>query len=305
MASHGINNENMAPTPDHAAFGRNRPKAERVTEFNSLEFARREKPDSAFSLRALGIGLLLAGIGTLFFPVAARGQAISPDALIRAYPDQIAGRDAAGIIFRDGTRQNLSDGRTGKSFEEKLKNASLIDQLSLSYPKGALTKPPELQDDPGRFRNAAFFDKIYGDCDKGETQKHLTSISWFTGKVRVTTVNGVAEKLRAVAMEIDRLPQDIRRHAYPSAGAFNCRVVKDTGKRSMHAYGAAIDLNTAFSDYWLWRKGGYRNRIPYEIVEIFERHGFIWGGKWGHFDTMHFEYRPEFFDTPAGVDEKK
>jgi hypothetical protein len=19
----------------------------------------------------------------------------------------------------------------------------------------------------------------------------------------------------------------------------------------------------------------------------------IWGGKWGHFDTMHFEYRPE------------
>jgi hypothetical protein len=40
-------------------------------------------------------------------------------------------------------------------------------------------------------------------------------------------------------------------------------------------------------------KGGYRNRFPYEIVAIFERHGFIWGGKWGHFDTMHFEYRPE------------
>jgi hypothetical protein len=30
-----------------------------------------------------------------------------------------------------------------------------------------------------------------------------------------------------------------------------------------------------------------------EIVEIFERHGFIWGGKWYHFDTFHFEYRPE------------
>jgi hypothetical protein len=43
-------------------------------------------------------------------------------------------------------------------------------------------------------------------------------------------------------------------------------------------------------DYWLWSpKGGYRNRIPIEIVEIFEKHGFIWGGKWGHFDTMHFE----------------
>ena len=58
--------------------------------------------------------------------------------------------------------------------------------------------------------------------------------------------------------------------------------------------GAAIDINTKSSDYWLWSSGGaYRNRIPFAIVEIFERHGFIWGGKWGHFDTMHFEYRPE------------
>ena len=30
-----------------------------------------------------------------------------------------------------------------------------------------------------------------------------------------------------------------------------------------------------------------------EIARIFERHGFIWGGKWYHYDTMHFEYRPE------------
>ena len=240
-----------------------------------------------------------------FVAFVAHAQEISPDALVRAYPNQISGRDDTGIVLRDGTRQNLSDGKTDKSFDEKLKNASLIDQLSLPYPKGVLTKPPGPQDDPGRFRNTAFFDKMYGDCDKGETQKHLTDIRWFTGKVRVTTVNGVAERLRAVAMEIDHLPKNIKRYAYPSAGAFNCRVVKDTGKRSMHAYGAAIDINTAFSDYWLWRKGGYRNRIPYEIVEIFERHGFIWGGKWGHFDTMHFEYRPEFFDTPPGTDETK
>jgi hypothetical protein len=106
-------------------------------------------------------------------------------------------------------------------------------------------------------------------------------------------VNGVADKLRAVAEEIERLPAKIKRFAYPSAGTFNCRTVRDTGKRSMHAYGAAIDLNTKFADYWLWSKAGYRNRIPFEIVAIFERHGFIWGGKWGHFDTMHFEYRPE------------
>jgi D-alanyl-D-alanine carboxypeptidase-like protein len=56
----------------------------------------------------------------------------------------------------------------------------------------------------------------------------------------------------------------------------------------------AIDVNIKFADYWLWaKKGVYQNRIPFELVDIFERHGFIWGGKWGHFDTMHFEYRPE------------
>ena len=52
-----------------------------------------------------------------------------------------------------------------------------------------------------------------------------------------------------------------------------------------------------FRAHWYWRPHHgaivYRNRMPAEIVAIFEKHGFIWGGKWYHFDTMHFEYRPE------------
>ncbi|MES0403835.1 MAG: M15 family metallopeptidase, partial [Hyphomicrobium sp.] len=53
------------------------------------------------------------------------------------------------------------------------------------------------------------------------------------------------------------------------------------------------------TDYWRQAKPGtdgtyaYKNKIPMEIVRIFEKHGFIWGGKWHHYDTMHFEYRPE------------
>ena len=66
----------------------------------------------------------------------------------------------------------------------------------------------------------------------------------------------------------------------------------------MHGYAAAIDLNLDYSDYWLWNARSsvsipYKNRFPQQIVEIFERHGFIWGGRWYHYDTMHFEYRPE------------
>jgi hypothetical protein len=239
------------------------------------------------------IGLFAA----FLFAAAAQVCAASLDALVRAYPDQLASHDDNDLIWRDGTRQKVSDGRPDKSFDEKLRDASILDQLSLAYPKGPLTKPPGPQDDPGRFRNSEFFDKMYGNCEKGDTRRHLTRVEWLPafsgGSIEATTVNDVAGKLKAVSAEIEKLPEEIRRFAYPSAGAFNCRTVKDTGNRSMHAYGAAIDLNVKFADYRLWSKGGYRNRFPYEIVAVFERYGFIWGGKWGHFDTMHFEYRPE------------
>ena len=57
------------------------------------------------------------------------------------------------------------------------------------------------------------------------------------------------------------------------------------------------DPATKSGNYWLWDKKGknivYKNQIPLEIVKIFEKYGFIWGGRWYHYDTMHFEYRPE------------
>jgi hypothetical protein len=229
-------------------------------------------------------------------PTLAQDAAL--DALVRAYPDFLGSHDGRVLIWKDGTRMPISDGRGNTSFEEKLRNPSLLDQLSIRYVKGPLAAPPGPQDDPGRFRNVAFFDKMYGDCSKGEVEKKLAPVAWMPkaggGSVRITTLNGVADRLRAVSEELDRLPPEIKKYAFPSAGTFNCRAVKDTGNRSAHAWGAAIDINTKFADYWLWAKtGAYRNQVPFEIVEIFERHGFIWGGKWGHFDTMHFEYRTE------------
>jgi hypothetical protein len=220
------------------------------------------------------------------------------DALVKAYPDFLSGHDGKVLIWKDGTRMPLSEGRIDKSFEDKLRNPSILDQLSIPYVKGPPAAPPGPQDDPGRFRNIAFFDKMYGDCSKGAVQRKLARIAWLPnsggGFVQVTTVNGVADKLRALSEQLDLLPAQIKKYAFPSAGGFNCRAVKDTGNRSAHAWGVAIDINEKLADYWLWsRKGDYRNRVPIEIVEIFERHGFIWGGKWAHFDTMHFEYRPE------------
>jgi len=238
------------------------------------------------------------------------------DNLVAAYPNALAGHDGKVLRWRDGTVMPVSDGTESKTFPKLLRHASIIDQFRIPYPRGPLEKPPAVNADPGRFRNTAFFTKMYGDCQTGQVTPRLASVAWLSktlanktlanktwGKsIRITSLNGVDEHLRAISAEIDALPEKIKRAAYPIAGTYNCRAVADTGQPSPHSYGIAIDLNTAFSDYWYWGPHDgpivYRNRMPEEIVTIFEKHGFIWGGKWNHFDTMHFEFRPELLVTP-------
>jgi hypothetical protein len=221
-------------------------------------------------------------------------------ALVATYPDHLSSYDGNTIIFRNGRRMPVSDGRADKSFEQRLARPDIKDQFALAYPLGADIKVPARNEDPGRFRNEAFFNAMYGDCRKGEVTPHLRRVAWLPrhggGTVIVTTVNGVADKVAAISRELDALSH-LARYAAASAGAYSCRSIAETRRLSFHAYGAAIDLNLRFSDYWLWKTNTaapvWRNRIPPAIVEIFERHGFIWGGKWYHYDTMHFEYRPE------------
>lgn len=226
--------------------------------------------------------------------------------LLHAYPDAFAGFDGTNLVWRDGTRMPVDDGRPDKTPDELLHQGSILDQLSLIYPAVAPLLPPP-QTDPGRIRNRAFFDKMYGDCQAGQVAPKLVPVVWLPTTwghvVHITSVNGVDKQLTAISQELDALPPDEKTFLYPPGGTYKCRVVADTGEPSMHAWGAAIDINTARSDYWLWHQTGngpesYRNRIPADIVTIFERHGFIWGGRWAHFDTMHFEYRPELDPEP-------
>jgi hypothetical protein len=227
------------------------------------------------------------------------------DRLVRAYPQELTGHDENFVLWRDGTKMPVGRPEEERPFEELLHHATILDQFRLPYLRGN-SSPPGVNDDPGRFRNEEFFKKMYGDCTKGEVARNLVSIVWLPhtwGKtVSVTRINGVADQLKKISAEIDQLDPAIRRAAYPIAGVLSCRPVADTGKMSMHGYAAAIDLNLSFSDYWLWSAKSkaivYKNRMPQQIVDIFERHGFIWGGKWYHFDTMHFEYRPELSSEP-------
>ena len=156
------------------------------------------------------------------------------DALVAAYPDALLRHDADRIYWRDGTSMPVSDGIADKSFERLLKDASILDQFRLPYPRGALSQPPAVNDDPGRFRNEAFFLKLYGDCRKGEVQRHMVPIVWLPKtwgrRIEVSNVNDIAGHLTAVSAEIEALPEAVKRAAYPIAGVFNCRPVAGTGR---------------------------------------------------------------------------
>lgn len=224
------------------------------------------------------------------------------DQLVRAYPDWIASHDGARLVMKDGATFPVSDGLTNKSFDTLIEKPDIDDMFYVPYPKGAAPAQPALNADPGRVRFEPLFVKMYGDCERADIRKTFRTIDWVPkhggGKVVITTVNGVDKALEAVSRELDALPDKFIDYLKPSAGTFNCRKVAGSGVRSMHAYGAAIDINTKYSAYWRWSGGAkgepkWQNKIPVEVVRVFEKHGFIWGGYWYHFDTMHFEYRPE------------
>jgi len=197
------------------------------------------------------------------------------------------------IFLKNGKSFIYDDGRK-KSFYELLNSPDIEDMFHYKYPKHWVTKLPKNYD-PGRIRYEPFFRAIYGDSPR-EVRKNLVAIKWIDGsRVLVTKKEGVANALRGVVRDLQKLPPSYKKYLVPVGGTFKWRKIAGTNRLSVHSFGAAIDINVKHSAYWRWSKGVYRyqNKIPKEIVEIFERHGFIWGGKWYHYDTMHFEYRPE------------
>jgi hypothetical protein len=255
------------------------------------------------------LGFCLAALACLSWTA----RAADSSRIVEAYPDALEKTDGNWLVWRDGTRVELDDGRGSKPFSDWLANPDIEDMLRQPYPAGIGAQEPARDTDPGRARNALFFDKMYGNCRKGEVKAKLRTIVWLPRKKRqrleVTTVNGVADRLEAVSRELDALPAAFDKFLAPAGGTYNCRAIAGTDRVSAHGYGIAIDIAVSQSDYWRWAKGAasgsipYRNRVPLEIVHIFERHGFIWGGRWYHYDTMHFEYRPELLpprnDTPS------
>ncbi len=206
------------------------------------------------------------------------------------------------------------DGVEKSDYRTLLDQADLEDQMVQVYPVGRdFPRPIPVDFDPGRVRHTDFFLKMYGNSWSA-VKKTIATIRWLpkteNRRIRVTTVNGVHEKLAAVSAELDALPRAIRKKIGKSSGPFYWRNIKGSKRKSMHSFAIAIDVGLDYADYWRSDKPDanglypYKNRIPLEVVEIFEKHGFIWGGKWYHYDSPHFEYRPELLQPACRAEAK-
>lgn len=225
----------------------------------------------------------------------------NPLCYVQGYPDLVIAADESVITLKDGTRFPYRTLSPKNTWEEKTDFADLATQLEQRYDAGGNAYPPPYLHSPGRLRYQPFFQILYGK-NKKEIEKHLVTIEWPTlkGSVKlpVTRIAGVDKKLYAIGQEIAKLPKSERIWA-EGATTYAYRVIKDTDRLSMHSFGIAVDLAPSKTQYWKDEAAsetariGYRNTMPLSIVRIFEKHGFIWGGRWYHYDTMHFEYRPE------------
>jgi len=220
--------------------------------------------------------------------------------LIKAYPDQIVGYRDNKIIFSDKSNLIYDDFKN-KTNQELLDNPDIEDQFKFVYNKA--NKNLIQKEDAGRIRNEAFFKKIYGNS-KSEVESKMTEIIWcpklVNQNIKVTTVNGIDKIVKKLSAELDNNPE-FKKYINAIGGTFSWRKISGTNRLSMHSYGMTIDINVKNSNYWQWDCKckneevtlSYRNQIPLKLVSIFEKYGFIWGGNWKHYDTMHFEYRPE------------
>lgn len=222
--------------------------------------------------------------------------------LMLAYPDYIVGiekkDDNVYCVMKSG-KKIIYDDKLQKDHTQKLANPDLQDMLEQDYPLDKNTDIMDKSFDPGRARHYELLNEVYGNS-KQSIESNLTNLKYGYTNYQFNSKNKANTCLESALKELVPLSKtrsDIASILYPASGTYNYRVISGTGRLSPHSYGIAIDLKSNKKDYWKWssEKQGKERLADYpkELVEAFENNNFVWGGKWGHFDILHFEYRPE------------
>jgi len=263
---------------------------------------------SAIRRRAAPLLAALAALAGLLLAArpAPAGQAEDLELIRRSYPEAVRSVEPGGLVLADGARVPYDDG-LAKSSEEALDTPDIQDMLAQPYPLERVTAEPAPGFHPGRRRVMALFKAVYGHTAQ-EVKANLAPVEFLGRGVLFNARNGAAQALAEAGRELSAwlaAHPEHRGRLLPLSGTFAWRPIAGSERLSMHSFGAAIDLNARTNGYWRWGKGGdalaQRTAFPAEAVEIFERHGFIWGGKWAEYDIMHFEYRPELVAKARAV----
>jgi len=182
---------------------------------------------------------------------------------------------------------------------DKMTNPDLKSMMEQRYILHSIDKLMPQEYNPGRIRVYPLLKEVYG-ANQYEIEKNLSGVKVGSNFHRFNDNNNGANHLKSAISELNTLAEKNPRlwaYIYPIGGAYNFRYIAKTSRLSPHAFGIAIDLASSKDDYWQWasRTAGEKRirNYPKEIVDVMERNHFVWGGKWGQFDILHFEYRPE------------
>lgn len=222
--------------------------------------------------------------------------------LMISYPEYITNIEENNgyvyLIMKSGKKLCYDD-KKEKNSQEKLANPDLQDTLDQIYPLSAVKNIMESNFDPGRVRSYGLLSEVYGTSKKA-VESNLTNVKVGYNNYQFNNSSSAADSLQSAMSELipmSQRNQNVRKCLLPCSGTFNYRIISGTNRLSPHSFGIAIDLASDKRDYWKWAsKDAGENRLssyPNELVKVFENNGFVWGGKWSHFDILHFEYRPE------------
>jgi hypothetical protein len=246
-------------------------------------------------------------------------------ALASAYPGRVGPAE-----FRDGdwavsVRDTWFYYAGGRLLPEELRDQA-ADYDPQPFYNYAAELPPWKEPGPeetSRFRDSArrrqmnppkrsqhFYDALWRAHNRNESYERVKTLRFLNRNVLVhyaimEELALVEERILEEAKTDPQVQQWINK--LDTLAGWNWRDIADTQSRSFHAYGVALDLLPAsrggLETYWLWTARNIPEwwAVPYEkrlhppqgVIKAFESCGFIWGGKWLFFDTMHFEYRPE------------
>jgi hypothetical protein len=246
---------------------------------------------SSAELRRIGVG------GTISFGgVTVKVGAIASDDAI-GWSELLVSRDVGRRLGIEHERYLLAfgtDAMTLSRFTDDVRSLIPADSYLRTVPPGGTryvrvasgVNPPVV------------FKQVFGEFDaypRSDDPAFLNmDPAWYDAHIQTRTVPIFSEPVTCNAKLFPALIGALRDvqaaglageiHTY--SGCYAARTVarSPTAPPSYHSYGAAIDINAPENPF------GSAPTMDARIVRIFERWGFIWGGRFLIPDGMHFEY---------------